>query len=61
MFVQQFGFFSDMVCLFLSWGVWQPWNVRGLPLSVCHCLAALHAKLCEFNSLMQQNACYRNL
>jgi len=36
-------------------------NVRGLPLSACHRLAALPAKICAFNSLMQQNACYRNL
>jgi len=34
-------------------------NVRGtgLPLSACHCLAALPATMCAFNSLMQQNAC----
>jgi len=38
----------------------QSTNVRGLPLSACHCLAALPAKLCAFNSLMQQNTCYRN-
>jgi len=36
-------------------------NVRGLPLSACHCLAAWLAKMCTFNSLMQQNACYRNV
>jgi len=36
-------------------------NVRGLPLSACHCLAALTAKMCAFNSLMQQNACYQNI
>jgi len=36
-------------------------NVRGLPLSACHCLAALPAKMCAFNSFMQQNACYRNI
>jgi len=36
-------------------------NVRGLLLSACHCLAALPAKMCAFNSLMQQNACYRNI
>ena len=36
-------------------------NVHGLPLSACHCLAALPAKMCAFNSLMQQNACYRNI
>jgi len=35
-------------------------NVRGLPLSACHCLAALPTKMCAFNSLIQQNACYRN-
>ena len=35
-------------------------NVRGLPLSACHCLAALPAKMCAFNSLMQRYACYRN-
>jgi len=34
-------------------------NVRGLPLSACHCLAALFAKMCAFNSLMLQNACCR--
>jgi len=26
-----------------------------------HCLAALPATTCAFNSLMQQNACYRNI
>jgi len=36
-------------------------NVRGLPLSACHCLAALTAKTSAFNSLMQQNACSRNI
>jgi len=36
-------------------------NVCNLPLSACHCLAALTAKVCAFNSLMQQNACYRNI
>jgi len=36
-------------------------NVRDLPLSGCHCLAALPAKTCAFNSLMQQNACHRNI
>jgi len=36
-------------------------NVRDLPLSACHCLAALPVKACAFNSLMQQNACYRNI
>jgi len=36
-------------------------NVSGLPLSACHCLAALTAKMCAFNSLMEQNACYRNI
>ena len=30
-------------------------------LSACHCLAALPAKTSAFNSLMQQNACYRNI
>jgi len=35
-------------------------NVRGLPLSGCHCLAALPVKMCAFNSLVQQNACYRS-
>ena len=39
----------------------QSTNVRGLPLSACHCLAALPAKMRAFNSLMQQNACYRNI
>jgi len=39
----------------------QSTNVRGLPLSACHCLAALPAKMCAFSSLMQENACYRNL
>jgi len=43
-------------CFFL-----QSTNVRGLPLSACHCLTALPAKMCSFNSLMQQNACYRNI
>jgi len=37
----------------------RPTNVRGLPLSACHCLAALPAKMCAFNSLTQQNTCYR--
>jgi len=36
----------------------QSTNARGLPLSACHCLAALPAKMCAFKSLMQQNACY---
>jgi len=36
-------------------------NVRGLTLSACHCLAALPAKMYTFNSLMQQNAFYRNI
>jgi len=36
-------------------------NARGLPLSACHCLAALPSKMCAFNSLMQQNACYLNI
>ena len=36
-------------------------NVRVLPISACHCLAALLAKMCAFNSLMQQNACHRNI
>ena len=36
-------------------------NVSGLPLSSCHCLAALPAKTSVFNSLMQQNACHRNI
>ena len=36
-------------------------NVRGLPLSVFHCLAALPAKMCAFNNLKQQNACHRNI
>jgi len=36
-------------------------NVRDLPLSACHCLAALPAKTCAFNSLMQQNTYYRNI
>ena len=36
-------------------------NVRGLPLSACHCLAALSTKTSAFNSLMQQNACHRNI
>jgi len=39
----------------------QSTNVRGLPPSAFHCLAALPAKMCAFNSLMQQNACYRNV
>jgi len=39
----------------------QSLNVRGLPLSACHCLAALTAKMCAFNSMMQQNACYLNI
>ena len=33
-------------------------NVRGLPRSAGHCLGALPAKMCAFNSPMQQNACY---
>jgi len=37
----------------------QSTNVRGVPLSACHWLAALPAKMCAFNSLMQQNASYR--
>jgi len=36
-------------------------NVCNLPLSACHCLAALTAKMCAFNRLMQQNACYRDI
>ena len=36
-------------------------NVRSLALSACHCLAALPAKMSAFNSLMQQNACHRNI
>jgi len=41
----------------------QSTNVRGFPLSACHCLAAFPAKMWAFNSLMQQNACwcYRNM
>jgi len=39
----------------------QSTNARGLPLSACHCLAALPATMCTFNSLMQQNACYRDV
>jgi len=36
-------------------------RLLGLPLSACHCLAALPAKMCTFNSLTEQNACYRNI
>jgi len=36
-------------------------NVRGLPQSPCHCFAAFTAKMCAFNSLMQQNAYYLNI
>jgi len=36
-------------------------NVRGLPQSACHFLAALPAKTSAFNSLMQQNACHSNI
>jgi len=36
-------------------------NVRSLALPPRHCLAALPAKMSAFNSLMQQNACYRNI
>ena len=36
-------------------------NIRGLPLSACHCFAALPAKTSAFNSLMQQSACHRNI
>jgi len=32
-----------------------------LPLPACHCLAALLAKMSALNSLVQQNACYRNI
>jgi len=39
----------------------QSMNVLGLPLSAYHCLAALSAKMCMYNSLMEQNACYRNI
>jgi len=39
----------------------QSTNARGLPLSACHCLAALPAKMSAFNSLMQQTTCYRNI
>ena len=39
----------------------QSMNVRGLPLSACHCLAASPAKTSAFNSLRQQNACHRNI
>jgi len=35
----------------------QSTNVRGLPLSECSCLATSPAKMCAFNSLMQQNPC----
>jgi len=33
-------------------------GLRGLPLSACHSLFALPAKMCAFNSLMEQNSCY---
>jgi len=32
-----------------------------LPLSACHCLAELPAKMCAFSNLMQPNACYCNV
>jgi len=35
--------------------------MRGLPLSTCHCLVALPAKMCASNSLMQQNAFCGNI
>jgi len=43
------GFFSQNI------------NVRGFPLSACHCLASLPAKMSAFHSFMQQNACHRNI
>jgi len=57
------GFFKVMEALLQIHSCFfsQSINVRGLPLSPCHCLAALTAKMCAFNSLMQQNACYRNI
>jgi len=36
-------------------------RLRGLPLSACHCLTALPAKMYTFNSLMQQNTFDRNI
>jgi len=39
----------------------QSTNICGLPLSACHCLTALPAKMCAFKSIIQQNACYHNL
>jgi len=39
----------------------QSTNVNCLPLSACHCLAALLTKMFAVNSLIQKNACYRNI
>jgi len=56
------GFFKLMEALLQIHSCFfsQSINVCNLPLSAYHCLAALTAKMCAFNSLMQQNACYRN-
>jgi len=56
------GFFKIVEALLQTHSCFfsQSTNVRGLLLSACHCLAALPAKMCAFNSLMQQNACYSN-
>jgi len=57
------GFFKIVEALLQTHSYFfsQSTNVRGLPLSACHCLAALPPKMCAFNSLMQKNACYRNI
>jgi len=58
-----YGFFKLVEALLQTHSCFfsQSLNVRGLPLSACHCFAALTAKMCAFSSLMQQNACYRNV
>ena len=58
-----YGFFKFMEALLQIHSCFfsQSTNVRGLPLSACHCLAALPAKTSAFKSLMQQNACHRNI
>jgi len=57
------GFFKLVEALLLTNSCFfsQCINVRGLPLSACHCLAALPAKTSAFNSHMQQNARHRNI
>jgi len=50
-------YYNSLMLLFTKYKC----RLRGLPLSACHCLAALLAKMCAFNSLMPQNACCLNI